>query len=232
MNTRIAVVTGANRGIGLEVCRQLAKDHSVILTARTLEKAQTAAETLRKSGLEVHAAALDLTNESSIREFTQNTLEQFGRIDVLVNNAAILLDESETVLEVSAEAIRATFETNLIGPWLLSQAVLPSMIKQRFGRVVNVSSSAGQLSGSQAWAPAYSASKTALNALTNMLSGASRGRNVLVNCVCPGWVRSDMGGPGASRSLQEGARGIVWAATLPDGGPNGGFFRDGVPLEW
>jgi NAD(P)-dependent dehydrogenase (short-subunit alcohol dehydrogenase family) len=232
MNTRIAVVTGANRGIGLEVCRQLAKDHSVILTARTLEKAQTAAETLRKSGLEVHAAALDLTNESSIREFTQNTLEQFGRIDVLVNNAAILLDESETVLEVSAEAIRATFETNLIGPWLLSQAVLPSMIKQRFGRVVNVSSSAGQLSGSQAWAPAYSASKTALNALTNMLSGASRGRNVLVNCVCPGWVRSDMGGLGASRSLQEGARGIVWAATLPDGGPNGGFFRDGVPLEW
>jgi NAD(P)-dependent dehydrogenase (short-subunit alcohol dehydrogenase family) len=214
------------------VCRKLAKDHSVILTARTLEKAQAAAQSLLTSGLEVHAAALDLTNESSIREFTRGTLEQFGRIDVLVNNAAILLDESENVLRVKADAIRSTLETNLVGPWLLSQAILPGMIQQGFGRIVNVSSSAGQLSGAQSWAPAYSASKTALNALTNMLSGASRGRNVLVNGVCPGWVRSDMGGSSAPRSLEEGARGIVWAATLPDGGPSGGFFRDGEPLDW
>jgi NAD(P)-dependent dehydrogenase (short-subunit alcohol dehydrogenase family) len=156
----------------------------------------------------------------------------FGRADVLVNNAALYLGEGRSVLEASLEDVQATMATNVYGPLLLCQAFIPTMRRQRYGRVVNVSSGSGQLSTMSDDAPSYSLSKAALNALTCMLAAATAGTNVLVNSVCPGWVRTDMGGRRAPRGVEEGASGIVWLATLPEGGPSGGFFRDRKRIAW
>jgi NAD(P)-dependent dehydrogenase (short-subunit alcohol dehydrogenase family) len=224
--SRVAIVTGANRGIGLEVCRQLkAVGLEVILTSRDASKGQAAA---KKLGVVYHS--LEVTDPQSIAALKHWTLETYGRIEVLVNNAAINYDDNASVMNNPVELYRTTLEANTFGPLQLCQAFIPEMIKGRYGRVVNVSSSMGQLEGMSNAAPAYSMSKTALNVLTRMF--ASAGQNVLVNSVDPGWVRTDMGGPQASRSVKQGAAGIVWAATLPDGGPSGGFFLDGQPITW
>ncbi|GAB3427552.1 SDR family oxidoreductase [Flindersiella endophytica] len=225
----VAVVTGANRGIGLEVCRQLAAlGLTVVLTARSLEKAETAAAGLGP-GLtgEVRPFALDVSDRSSIRRFASGV----GAIDVLVNNAAINYDTWERAATVDLDFVRSTLETNLFGAWELTQALLPALRAGRHGRIVNVSSGAGSLAEMGGGTPAYSLSKTALNAMTRMLASELRPDRILVNAVCPGWVATDMGGSGG-RPVSEGAAGIVWAATLPDDGPTGGFFRDRRPVAW
>jgi NAD(P)-dependent dehydrogenase (short-subunit alcohol dehydrogenase family) len=153
-------------------------------------------------------------------------------VDVLVNNAAVLLGEDETVLGAPVDEYRRSMEANVYGPLVLCQALMPGMLKRRYGRIVNVSSGAGQLAGMTDYAPPYSVSKAALNALTRFLAHAGRARNVLVNAVDPGWVRTDMGGPSAPRSVAEGADTIVWCATLPNGGPTGGFFHDRRAVPW
>jgi NAD(P)-dependent dehydrogenase (short-subunit alcohol dehydrogenase family) len=163
---------------------------------------------------------------------TERLEREFGGADVLVNNAAILLDEEGDVLRISPASFRASFETNVMGALHLCQALVPGMRARRYGRVVNVSSGAGQLEGMGGYAPAYSLSKAALNALTRLVAHAGRDRNVLVNAVDPGWVRTDMGGSSAPRSVAQGADTIVWCATLPDGGPTGGFFHDRRPVPW
>jgi NAD(P)-dependent dehydrogenase (short-subunit alcohol dehydrogenase family) len=230
---RVAVVTGANRGLGLETARQLGKlGHQVILTARDEAKGEAAAGRLRHDGLEARFFPLEVTSEPGISSLRDFLVREFGGLDVLVNNAALYLDEGFSTLDVNLETWRESFETNLFAPVALCHELVPLMVARGWGRVVNVSSSAGQLSGMSDYAPSYSASKAALNALTRLLADAVHESGVLVNAVCPGWVRTDMGGPGASRSVQQGAKGIVWAATLPDKGPTGGFFRDGKPLEW
>jgi NAD(P)-dependent dehydrogenase (short-subunit alcohol dehydrogenase family) len=232
--SRIALVTGANRGIGLEVCRQLAgRGLRVVLTARDRAKADAAARTLRGSGgLDVVAEVLDVTDARSVQALAR-ALESRGEgVDVLVNNAAVLIAESRGILDTPLADLRATFETNVLGAVCVSQAFVPGMIERRYGRVVNVSSQAGQLSSMGTYAPAYSMSKTALNAFTRQLAAATKGSGVLVNSACPGWVRTDMGGPGAPKSVQEGADTIVWLATLPARGPTGGFFGDRHPLDW
>ena len=230
---RICVVTGANRGLGLETARQLgALGHRVILTARDEAKGRAAVAKLRADGLEASFFGLDVTNTTAISSLRDFLVRDFGGLDVLVNNAALYLDEGIGTLEVSLETWRESFETNLFAPVALCRALVPVMVERGWGRVVNVSSSAGQLSNMQDYAPSYSASKAALNALTRLTADAVGGTGVLVNAVCPGWVRTDMGGAGASRSVQQGAKGIVWAATLPDGGPTGGFFRDAKALAW
>ncbi len=230
---RTAIVTGANRGIGLEVCRQLARlGYRIILTSREEAKGLEVVESLLAGGGEILHHQLDVTDQGSILRLRDFVVSRFSAADVLVNNAAILPDPFGRVLKVDPGKFRSALETNTFGPLMLCQAFIPMMRARNYGRVVNVSSGAGQIRNMVNDMPAYRLSKIALNGLTLILARSVRKTNVLVNAACPGWVRTDMGGPEADRSLEEGADGIVWLATLPDGGPNGGFFRDRKPLPW
>ena len=179
---------------------------------------------VQQEGAEIVAKVLDVNDADAIDGLDDE-------VDVLVNNAAILLSENGDVLSAPVGTF-VSMETNVYGPLLLAQKLMPGMIRRRYGRVVNVSSGAGQLSSMTSYAPPYSMSKTALHALTRLLAHAGQRRNVLVNAVDPGWVRTDMGGPSAPRSVEQGADTIVWCATLPDGGPTGGYFHDRRPVEW
>jgi NAD(P)-dependent dehydrogenase (short-subunit alcohol dehydrogenase family) len=229
---RIALVTGANRGIGFEVCRQLATvGFIVFLTARDPRKAKTAAEALSGDG-RVQPLVLDVRDPNSITQAAAEVGRRHGQVDVLVNNAGINYDTWETVENADINGtVMDTLTTNVLGPWRLCQAFLPLLRKSPAGRIVNVSSEAGSLAEMGAGPPAYQVTKAGLNALTRTLAGELRGSGILVNSVCPGWVATDMGGAGG-RPVAEGAAGIVWAATLPDDGPTGGFFQDGKPLRW
>ena len=230
---RVALVTGANRGIGLEVARQLAmRGFDTILGARDLQKGEAAAGALKGEGLKVVPVRLDVTDRRSIDAARLFVEERFGRLDVLVNNAAVLYDSWQRAESADLETVREAFETNTLGPWRMCQAFVPLLRASRHGRVVNVSSESGSLSVMGGGTPAYSVSKAALNALTRMLADELQAARVLVNSVCPGWVATEMGGADAPRTVEEGAAGVVWAATLPDSGPTGGFFRDGQPLSW
>ncbi|MBI4396905.1 MAG: SDR family oxidoreductase [Elusimicrobia bacterium] len=231
-----ALVTGANRGIGFEICRQLArKGLRVVLASRNEPKGREACDKLRQEGLEVDLRVLDVKNFESIQKTRDSLIEKYGRLDVLVNNAGILLDSpgfDSSLFDTRPETVRQTVETNLIGPLILCQMFVPLMREKGYGRVVNISSGSGQFSEMEAGSPAYSLSKTALNALTKLLSLELQGTDVLVNAMCPGWVRTDMGGPSAPRSPEQGADTAVWLATLPKGGPQGSFFRDRKPIPW
>jgi NAD(P)-dependent dehydrogenase (short-subunit alcohol dehydrogenase family) len=233
MATKSALITGGNRGIGFEVCRQLAKrGHRVWLGARDVVQGSAAAARLRAERLEVTPIALDITRPDHIAAARRQIEGESGSLDVLVNNAAILVAEDASLLAVSADDLHTTFDTNLFAQIAVCQAFVPQMVRRRFGRVVNISSQAGQLSTMGNYAPAYAISKAALNAMTKSLAATTHGTGVLVNCVNPGWVRTDMGGPHAPRSVEQGAETIVWAATLPADGPSGQFFTDKRPMAW
>jgi len=174
---------------------------------------------------------LDVADAEASARLAADVRSRFGRCDALINNAAVHYDDWETATRVDFGIVQEVFETNVTGAWRLAAALVPLMRSQRYGRIVNVSSEAGSLASMGAAAPAYAVSKAALNALTRVLAAELRGTGILVNSVCPGWVATDMGGSGG-RPVAQGAAGIVWAATLPDDGPTGGFFRDGAPLPW
>jgi NAD(P)-dependent dehydrogenase (short-subunit alcohol dehydrogenase family) len=217
----IAVITGANRGIGLEVARQLAaRGDTAILTARDPAKAQAAADRVG-----ARAAQLDVTDAESVERFSAGLAE----VDVLVNNAAIHYDTWQRAATADLDVVREALETNLFGAWRTAIALLPGLQRSDRARIVNVSSGSGQLSDMGGGTPAYRVSKTALNALTRML--AAELPRARVNSVCPGWVATDMGGAGG-RPVAEGAASVIWAIDVPDDGPTGGFFRDGRPLPW
>ena len=229
----VALVTGSNRGIGKELVRQLAKQGAVVLlTARDLEKAKEAAAELSFDGAKALPSALDVTNANSIQDLADQVEKDHGRLDILINNAGVFLDKNDFAEHVAAEVVRDTFETNLLGPLALSQAFLPLMRRQNYGRIVNVVSALGSLAEMTGKYPAYRMSKTALNALTRILAAELEGTNILVNSCCPGWVQTEMGGPKATRTVADAADTIVWLATLPSDGPRGGFFRDRKPLPW
>jgi NAD(P)-dependent dehydrogenase (short-subunit alcohol dehydrogenase family) len=234
MTQRIAVVTGGNKGIGFEICRQLARSGiNVVLTARDEARGLQAVRTLQGERLNVVFHALDVTDASSVEALRQYVASVHRRCDILVNNAGISLRGSaRSVLTTALEDFGVTFDTNFYGALRMCQALVPLMVRQRYGRVVNLSSGMGQLEDMEDGWAAYRVSKTALNALTRMVADATLERGVLVNSVCPGWVRTDMGGAGASRSVQKGAQTAVWLALLPDDGPSGGFFRDQQPIPW
>jgi NAD(P)-dependent dehydrogenase (short-subunit alcohol dehydrogenase family) len=229
--SKVALVSGANRGIGLAVVRELAAaDYRVVLGARDLSKGQEAA---REVGKNVTALQLDVTNQSSVDACIREIERQFGRLDVLINNAGTMYDSWQTAEKADLEKSQEAHETNLWGPWRLAQAAIPLIRRSGGGRIVNVSSEAGSIAKLGAGSPpAYATSKAALNALTRILAGELKGDRILVNSVCPGWVRTAMGGEKAPRTVEQGAASIMWAVNIPDDGPTGGFFRDGKPLDW
>lgn len=225
----VAVVTGGNRGIGLELCRQLASNgYLVVLGSRDLEKGRRAAADV---GQDVVVAQLDVSDDASVRSFTSWITDDLGRVDVLLNNAAILYDTWALAWSADLDVIKEAFETNLFGAWRTTQALLPLLRASPHARVVMVSSEAGAISEMTRGTPAYNISKASLNALTRLLAGELRRDGILVNAVCPGWVATDMGGPGG-RPVSAGAASVMWAVQLPDDGPTGGFFRDGHQLPW
>jgi NAD(P)-dependent dehydrogenase (short-subunit alcohol dehydrogenase family) len=229
---KIALVTGANRGLGFETCKQLSQlGITVLLTSRDPTKGEVAAKQLIDKGLNVIFYQLDVSDRSNIKDIFTKIENQFGRLDILINNAAILYDKDQSTMNADLELVNKALTTNLFGPWLLCQAFIPLMEKNGYGRIVNVSSGAASMHYMEGGTPAYGISKVALNALTRKLASELGRKNVLVNSVDPGWVATDMGGHGG-RSIEDGCRGIVWAATLPNNGPSGGFFHDGEPELW
>lgn len=230
---RVGLVTGASRGIGLEVCRQLgAAGYTVVLTARDPEKATRAVDTLRQEGIMAHFQSLDVKDPASVRRAADFVDRELGRLDALVNNAAIAIDPRESLETVNLDVMRRTLETNLLGALACCQAFLPLMKRQGYGRIVNVSSGRGSFSKLGPGGPCYRISKIALNALTVILADEVKDRNILVNAMTPGWVRTRLGGLKAPRSISEGAETAVWLATLPDDGPHGRFFKDRQELPW
>jgi NAD(P)-dependent dehydrogenase (short-subunit alcohol dehydrogenase family) len=230
---RIALVTGASRGIGLKVCRQLgALGIRTLLTARSEEKGRAAADALAAEGLPITFLRLDVTDEERLQWVAEHVTRELGRLDILVNNAAIALDRKQPGLQIGMDAVRSTIETNVYGPLRLMQLFVPLMRKHDYGRIVNVSSGLGSLSRMTAGKLAYRMSKASLNAMTRVLADELSDTNILVNAVTPGWVRTHLGGIRAERSADEGAEGIVWLATLPDDGPRGKFFKDRTEFPW
>jgi NAD(P)-dependent dehydrogenase (short-subunit alcohol dehydrogenase family) len=220
---RVALVSGASRGIGAEIARELAADHGflVFAGARSPDDAER--------GKRIEPIRLDVTDQTTIDAARDRIESEVGRLDVLVNNAGIYGDPVGAA-DYDLERAHEVLEVNTFGPWRLIEAFLPLLRKSDAPRIVNVSSGAGQLSDMNGGRAAYRLSKAALNALTRTL--ASEERWVKVNTMCPGWVRTDMGGSAAPRSVEHGADTAVWLATLPDGGPSGGFFRDRKPIPW
>ena len=242
-STPVALVTGASRdrGLGFEVCRQLAaRGTIVLLTARDPAKAEALGQRLQREGLDVRPHALDVASDSSVERLAATVRTEFGRLDVLVNNANAVYDAGGKALETDMGLVRKALETNLLGAWRMAKAFAPLLAASPRARIVNVGSGAGTFSDpawglrpNQQGVPAYAVSKAALHALTVKLAEEFRPAGVLVNAVCPGFVATYEGTEAyGARPVPEGADGIVWAALLPADGPTGGLFRDGRPIGW
>ena len=236
---KVALITGANKGLGFEIARQLGQqDITVVLGARDETKAQAAAAKLQAEGLDAHALKLDVANQADIADLPEFFQTKFGRLDILINNAGVNLDWG--VSNVTPEMFRQTYETNVIAPYFITEALLPLLKAAPAGRVVNHSSIMGSLTvmGSpeqmpvEAVAPVYCSSKTALNMLTVAAARKLAGTNVKINAAHPGWVKTDMGTERAPLEIPEGAKTAVALALLPDDGPNGGYFHLGQMLPW
>jgi NAD(P)-dependent dehydrogenase (short-subunit alcohol dehydrogenase family) len=232
-NKRIAIVTGANKGIGFEICRQLGhKDITVVLTARNKTKGELAVQSLQNEGINVSFFPLDVTDFKAIQSLIDYVKNDWGHIDILVNNAGIHLNPEESALDVKIDTIRQSMEVDVYGHIYLCQKVIPLMKENNYGRIVNMSSKAGQLSSMGAKKLGYKMSKAALNVLTAVLADEVKEHNILINAMTPGWVRTEMGGDQAPRSVVQGADTAIWLATLPDNGPSGGFFFERDLIPW
>lgn len=224
-----ALLTGAYRGIGLEAARQIARhDFHVFIAARREDKGETAAQSLRDEGFKASFVLLDVTDEASIRKAVETVEEHTDSLDVLVNNAAVFLKGEWDISTLPADVLREALETNAIGPLLVTQAFWPLLLKSDSPRVVNVSSGAGRLYDMSAEMPSYGPTKTLLNAITRQFAGLNKAS---VNSICPGWVKTEMGGQEAPRSVEQGAAIITKLATM-DSPPSGKFLNDDGEIGW
>jgi NAD(P)-dependent dehydrogenase (short-subunit alcohol dehydrogenase family) len=229
----VAVVTGASRGIGFEVCRQLAAlGYAVVLGSRDQRQAELAAKELDADGERITPAHIEVDNSVNIDQLAEWIRDRYGRVDAIVNNAATSPDQWALAGTTDLSPVAEALDVNLFGAWRLIQALLPLLRSSPRPRVVNVSSESGSIALMSGGRPAYSVSKAALNALTKMLAGELYRDGVLVNAVCPGLVATDGSRSGGGRSAAQGAASVVWAVTLPNGGPTGTFTRDGRELPW
>jgi len=237
---RIAVVTGANKGIGLEICKQLLQnDFYVILTARTERKGQDAISLLSTISSDIEFFKLDVTRQEDVSALSQYISEKFTHCDVLINNAGIFPDPRDdpdnnwpSILTADIKHIQQGIECNSYGTLRMCQALIPLMQKNNYGRIVNISSGMGQLSDMNGGCPGYRISKTAVNVITRIIADELQNTNILINSMCPGWVKTDMGGPGATRELAEGADTAIWLSMLDDNNPGGLFYRDRQVIPW
>lgn len=235
---KVALITGANKGLGLEIARQLGREGIAVVLGARQGKAEAAAAELREQGLDAHAVTLDVTSAADIAALPTFFEQQFGRLDILVNNAGVQHDFDQPGGEVSVDSLRQTYETNVFGPYAITQAVLPLLRRAPAGRIVNHSSILGSLTtisqgqGGTWVTPGYTSSKAALNMLTVVAAQQLAGTNVKVNAAHPGWVATDLGGAGAPLSVAEGARTAVRLALLPADGPSGGYFHQEQALPW
>lgn len=232
MDKKFIVVTGVSRGLGLGLMEKLStqSDAQVIGSVRSLKK------TPHLEAPNIQFLECEISSEKSRNAFIKEVLKIFPRVDVLVNNAGVFLDDQdkadETALNGKLQTIRDSFEINTLAPFHFIQSLLPGMIERNFGRIVNVSSGMGQLSDMGGGYPSYRISKTALNSVTKFFASEVKGKNILINSICPGWVRTDMGGTNAERSIEQGIAGIYWAMNLKEGDVSGSFQRDGRSLSW
>lgn len=233
MTQKVALVTGSNKGIGLEIVRQLAKEgFKTILTSRDENRGKESVKSLKDQGLDVDYCQLEVVNKESIDKAYEYVEKTYGRLDVLVNNAGIFSNHTKDVFNVDINEIKETVETNFYGVLLVTQAFIKLMKKNNYGRIVNLSSGMGQLEDMGAGYYGYRISKVSLNAITKIMAEELKGSNILVNTMCPGWVKTDMGGASAPRTVEQGADTAVWLSQLEDNGPSGKFFRDRKEIAW
>lgn len=240
MKTKVALVTGGNRGLGLEICRQLGqKGFHIILASRSSYKSKKSLDYLKNSvpDISITPTIVDVADYQNIEILFKFVLNKFGKLDMLINNAGIYLDNHingnyPSIFNLDVLTLQETLKVNAFGPLVLMQKFIPLMIKNNYGRIVNVSSGMGRIQDLDTKGPFYRISKLTLNALTIIFAKTVADHNILINSVCPGWVSTRMGGKKALISVEEGASGIVWAATLPADGPNGVFFRNKKQLDW
>jgi NAD(P)-dependent dehydrogenase (short-subunit alcohol dehydrogenase family) len=230
---QVALVTGGNRGIGYELVKQLALNgFKVILASRDPEMGHEAAQKLKESNLDVSFVVMDVDDQESICHSATTVNEEYGRLDVLINNAGVYLDENEKLLTMEPSILEGTMTTNFFGTYHVIRSIIPLMEKQGYGRIINVSSEYGAMSEmSYQGVGAYKLSKLALNGLTRLVAAEING-DIKINAVDPGWVSTDMGGPSAPRTPKQAAESILWLATIGPEGPNGEFFRDGRRIDW
>jgi NAD(P)-dependent dehydrogenase (short-subunit alcohol dehydrogenase family) len=233
LDKQVALVTGGNRGIGYELVKQLAlKGFKVILASRDPDLGHEAAQKLKELDLDVSCVVIDVTNQESILQAATRVNELYGRLDVLINNAGVYLEENKKLVAMDPSILEKTMATNFFGVYHVIRSFIPLMEKQGYGRIINVSSEYGAMSDmSYPGVGAYKLSKFVLNGLTRLVAAEING-DIKINAVDPGWVSSDMGGPSAPRTPKQAAESILWLATVGSEGPNGGFFRDGQQIEW
>lgn len=233
MADKVALVTGANKGIGFELVRRLAQQGiRVVLASRDVGRGEQAQASLAKEGLDVDVIQLDVSQRDSIERAAEELAKRYKKLDILVNNAGIFAEGAETGLTVTPEVIKQVMDTNTFGPLLLTQKLFPLLKASGQARVLNVSSGLGQLNDMENAYPSYSISKTALNAVTRILAAELAPYQIMVNTICPGWVRTDMGGPNAERSVEESVAGILPLLIDPAERRTGHFMRDGQDIPW
>jgi len=238
MYRKVAIVTGANRGLGHALTKALAEDdYKVFMVGRNKIEIDNASAKFQEAGMDVEGFEADISKSRHVTALSSYVQSQFDHLDLLINNAGVIIEpgglESQvTCFTINPELVETAYSINAVGALRMVQAFYDLLKKGRQPRIVNVSSGMGALNGIQGGWPAYRMSKAALNTLTGILAIELKETRIKVNAVCPGWVKTDMGGPNATRSIEEGIAGILWAAKLPPDGPSGGFFRDGKPIDW